>query len=504
MSVAASNEGQAFLDGACSDEFSAAVEAFPHEDVFLFAALMAHELGHNLGIQHDHPSCSCGPKHLCLMHEKISKDSGFSNCSSDHFLHFLHEHRGACLLDQPWHQSRKRRDARCGNGVVEDPEACDCGIACDKSTCCDENCKLKEGAECSDELCCLRCKFKKKGDVCRPADGPCDLEEYCNGTSATCPGDRRVQDWSVCHESFFCFEGQCMDPSIQCSRIFGHGARSAPDYCYTYMNSRGDRFGNCGFSSNVPRKYTKCSGQNTLCGKLICTEVVFLPQIKDKHVLIQIPQTEDWCWSTDVIGETDGIDVGQVRNNTYCGKDKVCENSICKDFTTVQQLCNPGKQCNEHGVCNDLGNCHCSFGFAPPDCKEEGTGGSVDSGPTVVLTDEDVQNSTQSSRAELILNLKLIVLAVILVFVILLIIICIVTAYSKSEPVSEAEPSELKEVPEGEEEEEMVLSEEAEKEGEEWELEEKGEEAEEEEALEEEAEAEEERKDEEEEEEGEE
>ncbi|XP_076778804.1 disintegrin and metalloproteinase domain-containing protein 1b-like [Arvicanthis niloticus] len=487
------NEGQAFLNGACSDEFAAAVEAFHHEDVFLFAALMAHELGHNLGIQHDHPSCSCGPKHLCLMHEKIRKDSGFSNCSSDHFLHFLHEHRGACLLDEPWRQSRKRRDTRCGNGVVEDPEECDCGSACDKSHCCDENCKLKEGAECSNELCCLRCKFKKRGDVCRPADGPCDLEEYCNGTSAACPGDRIAQDGSICHESFLCFEGQCMDPSFQCSRIFGYGARSAPDYCYTYMNSRGDRFGNCGITSDFPRKYTRCLGPNTLCGKLVCTEVIFLPQIKDNHVLIQVPQTEDWCWSSDIFEKTDGPDEGQVKNNTYCGRDKVCQNSICKNYTIVQQPCSSEKQCNDHGLCNDLGNCHCSFGFAPPDCIEEGTGGSVDSGPTVIMPDITDQNSTQS-KAELILNLKLIVMAVILVLMILLIIICIMTAYSKSEPGSVAEPSELEEVPEEEE----VLPEEAEEEGEEWELEEKQEEAE---ALEEEAEgaeAEEEMKDEEE------
>ncbi|XP_052024124.1 disintegrin and metalloproteinase domain-containing protein 1b-like [Apodemus sylvaticus] len=479
------SEGQAFLDGACSGGFAAAVEAFHHEDVLLFAALMAHELGHNLGIQHDHPTCSCGPKHFCLMHEKIKKDSGFSNCSSDHFLRFLHGHRGACLLDEPWRQSRKRRAAHCGNGVVEDPEECDCGSDCDKSHCCDENCKLKGGSQCSDELCCFQCKFKKKGDICRPADGPCDLEEYCNGTSANCPRNRIAQDGSVCHESFFCFDGHCMDPSFQCSRVFGNGAKSGPDYCYSSLNSRGDRFGNCGVSSELPRTYTKCSDHDVMCGKLVCTEVAFLPQIKPNHMLIQVPQVEDWCWTLNTVDQTDTIEEGNVRDNTFCGKDKVCENSVCKSFTLPEQPCNPSRHCNEHGVCNDLGNCHCSIGFAPPDCKDEGTGGSVDSGPTVTPQDDypTEQNSTQSRTKDLILNLKLIVLTIVLVLMILLIIVCIITTYTKSEPVSEAESSVLEKLPEEEEEVEEeveVPPEEAEKEeGEEEELGEKEEETEE-------------------------
>lgn len=238
------NEGQAFLRGACSGEFAAAVEAFHHEDVLLFAALMAHELGHNLGIQHDHPTCTCGPKHFCLMGEKIGKDSGFSNCSSDHFLRFLHDHRGACLLDEPGRQSRMRRAANCGNGVVEDLEECDCGSDCDSHPCCSPTCTLKEGAQCSEGLCCYNCTFKKKGSLCRPAEDVCDLPEYCDGSTQECPANSYMQDGTQCDRIYYCLGGWCKNPDKQCSRIYGYPARSAPEECYISVNTKANRFGN--------------------------------------------------------------------------------------------------------------------------------------------------------------------------------------------------------------------------------------------------------------------
>lgn len=39
------------------------------------------------------------------------------------------------------------------------------------------------------------------------------------------------------------------------------------------------------------------------------------------------------------------------------------------------------QNCNGKGVCNNFRHCHCEDGYAPPDCKDPGEGGSVDSGP---------------------------------------------------------------------------------------------------------------------------
>ena len=45
-------------------------------------------------------------------------------------------------------------------------------IAEDSDECCDEYCKLKEHAKCSDKNspCCSRCNYSKPGDVCRHAN----------------------------------------------------------------------------------------------------------------------------------------------------------------------------------------------------------------------------------------------------------------------------------------------------------------------------------------------
>ncbi|XP_027711757.1 LOW QUALITY PROTEIN: disintegrin and metalloproteinase domain-containing protein 1a-like, partial [Vombatus ursinus] len=89
--------GEAFLNGACVSELSAGVESFCHEDATVFAVLMVHELGHNLGMRHDHPSCVCPDQPSCIMLGTVSSESSFSNCSFKDFYEFLRQHKGSCL-----------------------------------------------------------------------------------------------------------------------------------------------------------------------------------------------------------------------------------------------------------------------------------------------------------------------------------------------------------------------------------------------------------------------
>ncbi|XP_069877518.1 disintegrin and metalloproteinase domain-containing protein 1b-like, partial [Dipodomys merriami] len=419
--------GQAFLDGACSSGFAAAVESFHHKDVLLFAALMVHELGHNLGIQHDHSACSCKGKHFCLMHENITQGSVFSNCSSDSFYRFLLRHKGACLFNKPQRRSRRHRSARCGNGVIEELEECDCGDSCEQNQCCDTNCHLKKNAKCSNEPCCSKCQFRKKGFLCRNVNGVCDLPEYCTGMSAGCPADRYMQDGTKCHENFYCLGAQCMDPSSQCAHIFGFRSISGPKDCYKHVNRLGTRFGNCGRSSESQNNYVKCSDQNIQCGKLVCTRITLLPQMKPRHTFIQMPFGNDWCWSMDAFQQEDIPDDGDVWGGTICGANKSCQDFKCADDPVIKIPCNSEELCNGKGVCNDLGNCHCQPGFSPPDCKNEGNGGSVDSGPPGNLKEEGAgfgQNPVKQDDS--ILNIKLLLLNIIFGILVIGIIICFI------------------------------------------------------------------------------
>ncbi|EPQ13947.1 Disintegrin and metalloproteinase domain-containing protein 1a [Myotis brandtii] len=378
----------------------AAVESFHHEDVLLFAALMVHELGHNLGIRHDHSACICRDKPLCLMQDNITKESGFSNCSSDDFYQFLQEHRGACLFNNPQrHKGRLRRGSYCGNGVVEGEEQCDCGSACYTDPCCDQTCRLKGSAECSDGLCCFGCRLKNKGFMCRSALGECDLPEYCDGTSAECPTDTYKQDGTSCGRLHYCVGGLCRNPDNQCMAMYGDTARSAPENCYISMNSKGDRFGNCGRPTSAMSRYVKCFDDNVFCGKIICTNIRRVPSIKPHHTLIQIPYEGDFCWSLDVYNITDVPDEGDVHSGTACAPNKVCMNYSCTDRAVLNYDCRPAEMCNGRGVCNNVRHCHCEAGYAPPDCRTPGNGGSVDSGSPGKIEDENLSEDERKSHS---------------------------------------------------------------------------------------------------------
>ncbi|XP_015422844.1 PREDICTED: disintegrin and metalloproteinase domain-containing protein 1a-like [Myotis davidii] len=392
--------GQAFLNGACSRGFAAAVESFHHEDVLLSAALMVHELGHNLGIRHDHSACICKDKPLCLMHDNITTESGFSNCSSDDFYQFLQEHRGACLFNNPQqHKGRLRRGSYCGNGVVEGEEQCDCGSACYTDPCCDQTCRLKGSAECSDGLCCFGCRLKNKGFMCRSALGECDLPEYCDGTSAECPTDTYKQDGTSCGRLHYCVGGLCRNPDNQCMAMYGDTARSAPENCYISMNSKGDRFGNCGRPTSALSRYVKCFDDNIFCGKIICTNIRRVSSIKPHHTLIQIPYEGDFCWSLDIYNITDIPDEGDVHSGTACAPNKVCMNYSCTDHAVLNYDCRPAEMCNGRGVCNNVRHCHCEAGYAPPDCRTPGSGGSVDSGSPGKTEDENLSEDERKSHS---------------------------------------------------------------------------------------------------------
>ncbi|NXS72721.1 ADA32 protein, partial [Pandion haliaetus] len=353
-----------------------------------FSVLLAQLLGRSLGISYDDSrDCRC-PGRVCLMSPEALRFSGakaFSSCSIRDFETFLKHDGGACLFNRPRLTGLSyRRGSVCGNGIMEPGEQCDCGAAeaCLKDKCCTKMCRFKPGVKCSSGLCCNECQFKQKNSQCRPpADAQCDLAEFCNGSSASCPPDLYVQDGHGCeHGTGYCYKGRCQSPDLQCRRLYGRGSKNAPVACYEELNSQRDRFGHCGFQ---PRQgYKSCAWRNLRCGKLICTYPYSTPFPSDAAAVLYVQVREHLCVSLDYLNAPARLDPLLVPPGTKCGSGKVCINNTCHPRLVLGYDCDSKVKCHGHGVCNNKRHCHCHPGWEPPDClrKGSGLGGSVDSG----------------------------------------------------------------------------------------------------------------------------
>ncbi|XP_043392352.1 disintegrin and metalloproteinase domain-containing protein 32 [Chelonia mydas] len=368
-----------------------------------FSVIIAQLLGLSLGMAYDDSrDCQCSGS-ICIMNTKAVHSSGvkaFSSCSIRDFKSFMKHRREDCLSNRPYLNLSYKR-AVCGNGIVERGEQCDCGSAkeCAKDKCCTNKCKLKPRAKCGTGLCCQNCKFKAKNKKCRPmADSQCDLDEYCNGSSAFCPADLYVQNGHRCeHNTAFCYKGHCQSADKACQRIYGKGSKNAPLACYEEINSQTDRFGHCG---NDPKKgFQICSWMDVTCGKLVCTYPSRIPFTKEKAAIIYAQVREHVCVSLDYMKPPTETDPLLVKEGTKCGPGKVCINRTCQFYAVLGYDCNPQVKCNGRGVCNNKKHCHCNPGWNPPNCKTKGSpvGGSVDSGLRFLDFDMVLERAAQDT-----------------------------------------------------------------------------------------------------------
>ncbi|XP_055449373.1 disintegrin and metalloproteinase domain-containing protein 9 [Psammomys obesus] len=374
--------GMAFVGTVCSRSHAGGINVFGQITVETFASIVAHELGHNLGMNHDDGrECFCGAK-SCIMNSGASGSRNFSSCSAEDFEKLTLNKGGSCLLNIPKPDEAYSAPS-CGNKLVDPGEECDCGTPkeCELDPCCEgSTCKLKSFAECAYGDCCKDCQFLPGGSMCRGRTSECDIPEYCNGSSQFCPPDVFIQNGYPCQNSkAYCYNGMCQYYDAQCQVIFGSKAKAAPRDCFIEVNSKGDRFGNCGFTGS---EYKKCATGNALCGKLQCENVQEMPVFGIVPAIIQTPSRGTKCWGVDFQLGSDVPDPGMVNEGTKCDTGKICRNFQCVNASVLNYDCDIQEKCHGHGVCNSNKNCHCENGWAPPHCDTKGYGGSVDSGPT--------------------------------------------------------------------------------------------------------------------------
>ncbi|XP_043958719.1 disintegrin and metalloproteinase domain-containing protein 9 isoform X1 [Gambusia affinis] len=376
--------GMAFVGTVCSVASSGGINVYSLDNLNYVSTVVAHEMGHNLGMNHDSSDCTCDGK-SCIMSASASGSGQFSKCSEQDFEALILRGGGVCLRNQP-SASNVIGTAECGNGRLDKGEECDCGTKEEcKNECCDAaTCKLTRGSYCAHGACCDKCQLKVAGTQCRKSADVCDLPEYCDGKTGFCPPDFYLMDGLPCkNDAAYCYEGRCQTYDYQCLNLFGSGAQKANDICFQYENVKGNVFGNCGITSNG--NYIKCTVANAKCGKVQCTNVDLNNHPVGAQISIEIVQGSR-CVNADFNLGTDVLDPAYVKPGSPCDKGKTCMDFKCVNASVlVPNLgCDAQTTCSGRGVCNNQGHCHCDDGWAPPNCNTAGRGGSIDSGPAMI------------------------------------------------------------------------------------------------------------------------
>ncbi|EFO19855.2 reprolysin [Loa loa] len=390
--------GKAFKGTMCSYDFSGGVDMDHSDQAAFVAATVAHELGHNFGMEHDidEVECRC-PAKSCIMSPStgISRPTFWSECSMRALQHSFSRGVDYCLRNSP---ESVFGGARCGNGIVESGEECDCGTpsACINKCCNPATCQLAEAAVCASGECCdlNTCQMLPATTICRQATNECDLPEYCDGQMEHCPADFFVQDGLECpnHANDYCYNGYCGSRDAQCQHIWGPTGKNAAPACYN-LNLYGSNGGNCGFLHETNR-FVPCDKNNIKCGRLHCIheneKLAFgdPSTVYTSYTGLRLSSGEDVAcrvvWTKYMSGRKES-DPGMVPDGASCGQDEMCVDAKCQNRTAkvlMAPKCEPAS-CNNAGICNNMGNCHCDPGYGGPSCAIPGPGGSVNSGPAV-------------------------------------------------------------------------------------------------------------------------
>uniref|UniRef100_A0A8C6QUN7 A disintegrin and metallopeptidase domain 5 n=1 Tax=Nannospalax galili TaxID=1026970 RepID=A0A8C6QUN7_NANGA len=393
-----SSIGATYPGMLCSENSNGAVILYPKGlSLESYSVIVVQLLGLGLGLTYDDAdACFCSGD-VCTMTPEAVYSEGtkdFSSCSLDDFKYFTSHNDLQCLRDIPVERRRpppKPPRWTCGNGVVEGKEQCDCGTLknCTHKNCCDPmSCRLKHKAICGSGECCGQdCTLEPIDTPCRKTVDECDFPEYCNGNLSYCVADTYARDGQPCDSGgAFCYQGLCRTFDKQCTALLGKPSTGASFGCFEEMNSRGDRFGNCGRIS--------CIFQNSLCGKLVCSWPYKRLLWRANLSVVYAHVRDEICISTYKGGRIpkntpttylskEDRDETFVEDGSICGPEMYCLNMECKEtrFLIDYKSCDSSITCSGNGICNNFQHCHCNKGFFPPFCeKKEGEFGSIDDG----------------------------------------------------------------------------------------------------------------------------
>ncbi|XP_052007676.1 disintegrin and metalloproteinase domain-containing protein 8a [Xyrauchen texanus] len=344
-----STVGLATMNAMCSQS-SGAVNEDHNINPIAVASTIAHEMGHNLGMSHDNTNCGCSSNNGCIMQDSIGYvyPDSFSTCSQASLKTFLQNYDSSCLLDIP-NEDKLYGGPVCGNAFVEKGEECDCGTVkeCNNPCCNASTCRFTKDAHCAHGECCHNCQLMQSGIPCRQSAHDCDLPEYCTGESAFCPKDDYKMNGLPCNSNQgYCYNGQCPTHQEHCKFLWGSDADVDADTCFRHNLYDG----------------TSKSAEHMKCGNIYCSGGNEFPITTKK---LRVTLQSRICYMALDSSPTE--DLGKVPTGTKCGTNKVCYSNLCLDIS-IYGTENCSDKCNNRGVCNHEGKCHCDPGWAPPYC----------------------------------------------------------------------------------------------------------------------------------------
>ena len=216
----ASQTGLGWVGTMCGAQSAAYAQMQPGRSLVALGQIIAHELGHNFGMQHDVTS-----GYVMSASMAVSGSPVFSAASKTYLANFFATSYGtstpACLGDLP---SFGPEVPRCGDGRTDSGEQCDPGTGTADS-CCTVTCQLAPGCSCpNSDPCCTSGQPSAISRVCRPATGECDLAETCDGVSSACHRDLYRAPGTACGTTDCtgatapgkCLRGACVSAQAAC------------------------------------------------------------------------------------------------------------------------------------------------------------------------------------------------------------------------------------------------------------------------------------------------
>ncbi|XP_053319258.1 zinc metalloproteinase-disintegrin-like batroxstatin-2 [Spea bombifrons] len=346
--------GLAYVGTMCSETHSTGVIQDHSKPPISVGATVAHEMGHNLGMNHDSSSCTCDAE-SCIMSASLSYKTPkfFSSCSHQNFKDFIYDKMPQCMKISPL-KTHIQTPPVCGNKFTELGEDCDCGTEEEcTNPCCDAaTCRLKATAQCAEGECCKDCQIRDAGDICRPAKDDCDLADMCDGKSAFCSSDRyKVNGFSCRSGEGSCYNGKCPTLQSQCTALWGASSQTAVNSCFN-VNQRGTNYGYCLKSEGT---YVPCEAKDVKCGVLYCSGGADNPNLYASVAAFS---------NCKAVLHPNGM----VENGTKCGDGMVCYSGKCVTTESAFKSTNCSSKCPGHAVCDHELQCRCQEGWAPPTC----------------------------------------------------------------------------------------------------------------------------------------